>query len=409
MSPTERLVESRPRTLRLDQDQYAELSRLARELVGSSTWWGAESADDEPSSRRVIEIERRGDDTYAVSVKNAVGALGLPGMTLLVEPKVPFPHFSHIARQALSASPRMDRAPLHLAEGGGFVELVASWLVDEAEKLLRDGLARGYREEEDRLSVVRGRANIVPTVSRWLTGHSDVVCTFDEFDADTALNRSILAACRLVSGSPLVGSELKARAVRAARGFLGVSPLQPDDLRAKPDRGELRYVQPFALARQVLSSAGRSLKEGNLSSRSFLFHTPALIEEGLRTILSARLSPIRVQKRGRVLLPSSVSVNPDLELDRPPFTGDVKYKLAGVGWNRGDLAQAVFFAAAYRSPRALIIAFGDEASKPQDELAVGDISVTSALWDVRQGTTPEESEDRLAATVRCFVEAPIAA
>jgi hypothetical protein len=378
-------------------------------LVGATTWWGAESDDYDASNRRVIEIERRGIDVYAVTVKNAVGAVGLPGVTLLVEPKVPLPHFSHVARHAMSTSPRMDRAPVQLAEGSGFVELVASWLVDEAEKLLRDGLGRDYREEDDRLAVVRGRANMAPTVTRWLTGHSDVVCTFDEFDADTALNRTILAACRLVSGSQLVGAELRARAARAARGFAGVGLLQPGDSRARPDRGELRYVQPLALARQVLSSAGRSLEEGNLSSRSFLFHTPGLIEEGIRAILGARLSPIRVRKRGRVLLPSSVSVNPDLELDRPPFTGDVKYKVAGSSWNRGDLAQAVFFAAAFRSPRALIIGFGDETSKPQDELAVGAISVTSVLWDVRQGAAPEESEDRLAAAVRRFVETPSAA
>jgi hypothetical protein len=85
-------------------------------------------------------------------------------------------------------------------------------------------------------------------------------------------------------------------------------------------------------------------------------------------------------------------VNPDLTIARPPFTADVKYKKIKDNWIRQDLAQAVFFAAAYNSPIAAVLSFGlSEVSLPQ--VPVGSIKVSSVLW--RTDIEPELAAERV--------------
>jgi hypothetical protein len=148
----------------------------------------------------------------------------------------------------------------------------------------------------------------------------------------------------------------------------------------------------FYLATEVLRSHGRSLSGGASSSKSFLYKTPLFIERGLRQILNEGLSPIKVSNDGRVLLPTSLRVNPDLTIARPPFTADVKYKKVKDGWIRQDLAQAVFFAAAYKSPIAAVLSFGlSDVFLP--EVPVGSIRVRSVLW--RTDIEPEQAAQRI--------------
>jgi hypothetical protein len=399
MSPSEELVESSPRLLRLTEPQVAELTRLSRSLIGTSDWWGSDK-DSLEQPREVIGIEQRGNHHYKVTVRNAVGALGLPGLDLIVVPKIPMTHFAYIASRALIPSERLDVNQVELAGGTGFVELVAGWFIDTLETLLVQGLSRGYHDHSAVLPTVRGEVDLLASVSNWLSGRVELACTYDEFDLDTPINRVLRAACESVSQNRHVGEAIRSRAARAVRTFSSVSPMRAADARARLDRSSFRYDRALELAKQVLIGEGRALSSGRLASGSFLLPTPHLIEDGIRNILASGLKPVRVEKRGRVLLPSTVRVNPDLEIDRHPFTGDVKYKISGQGWGRADLAQAVFFATAYRSPKAIVVSFRDVASRYLDSLKIGSVDVSSILWDARASRSPLDSEVELISAFR---------
>lgn len=388
------LIESRPQTLRLEPVQVSELTRLSSTLAGQGEWWGA-GEGAESRQTRVISVEPRQADHYAVTIWNAVGAIGLPGLGISVVPKIPLPHFAHIASRALTGDARMDAAPLGLAAGIEFFEIIARWLVIASEALVRQGLARDYREVEERSSVIRGSIDIRATTMNWLRGEISAALTVEEFDFDAPMNRVVKAALQSISNSPWISDDTRSGARRVVRAMPGVSPLRTADLAARPHRGQARYQIPLALARQILQSVARNLDGGEFDSQSFLFPTPALVEDGIRSILRERLSPLLVRKGGRVLLPSSVTVNPDLEIGPHPYTGDVKYKLARLGWNRPDLAQAVFFAAAYRSPFAIIVGFRDERSVAPTLLQVGDISVAMATWNAAASVSAFEAEQQL--------------
>lgn len=402
---SEKLVESAPHLLRLTEPQVAEVSRLSRSLIGTADWWGSERDPHDYQPREVIGIEQRGDHLYKVTVRNAIGALGLPGLDLIVVPKIPMAHFAYIASRALIPSERLDVNQVELAGGKGFVSLVAGWFIDAMETLLAQGLTRGYHDHSAVLSVVRGDVDLLSTVSHWLTGRVELDCTYDEFDLDTPINRVLRAASESVACSRHVGEEVRSRATRAVRTLSSVGPMRTADARVRVDRSTFRYDRALELAKQVLIGEGRTLMNGSLASGSFLFRTPELMEDGIRNILSSGLNPVRVEKHGRVLLPSTVRVNPDLEIDTPPFTGDVKYKISGQGWGRADLAQAVFFATAYRSPKAIVVSFRDVASRNLDALKVGIVDVASILWDARESRSPLDSEVELLLAFRDVLSA----
>lgn len=396
MSDFVELVESQPRVLRLNDSQLAELVRLGNELAGSSSWWGE---NEVAPPRSVISVEARGNGAFSVRVHNAVGAIGLPGLTLLVRPKIEVSHFAYIARFALVDDFRRDDSGAWLDEGTEFSEIVAIWFLHSAEVLMQMGLERDYVTVVDSSSVVRGKIDALKTVMGWLSGSSLVETAHDEFELDTPLNRLIRSAARAVSATPWFSIETQRRADRLTRRMDGVGVLQRGDVEAKPRRGQMRYGSALKLARQVLMATGRDLRAGPLRSQSFLVSTPRLIETGIRAMLRHGLSPTYVGRHSRVLKPSTVTVNPDFEVGPPPYTGDVKYKISRVAWNRPDLAQAVFFAAAYRAPFGLIVGFRDSRSAPASELQVGDIRVGYASWNL-SAPTPEAAEREMVDQVR---------
>jgi hypothetical protein len=140
-----------------------------------------------------------------------------------------------------------------------------------------------------------------------------------------------------------------------------------------------------------------------------LYKTPSLIEEGIRRIVSEGLSPTKVIKTSKQMrtLPSTrfVSVNPDLTFGSGTtfaglLVGDIKYKIQSKDWKRNDLAQAVFFAAAFESPKALILDFADTAKLQElGDVAIGTIAVSALSWDIAETSTPMESEQKIISQV----------
>lgn len=401
MSESRVLVESQRYLFDLDEAQVAALQTLRTSLQGSQVWWGAkQDFDEEPGSP--VRIALRGRGQYEVIVSDAIGALALPRLDLIVVPKIKQEHFTYIAARAFGHL-RTDASELALASGASFKDAVAGWFVSSVERLVRTSLNVDYQTILDEQRILRGALRAEPTLRRWMTGHVDLVCEFDELTVNTALNRVIKSALENVGHNTTLSPEVTRRARVMLLRFRSVGQLVKSDFFVVPTRGERRYRRALELARSVLASTGRSLRAGPAASNTFLFRTPDLIEEGIRRILADALRPIRVQKRGRVLVPSAERVMPDLELASPPFTGDVKYKITNGKWKRPDLAQAVLFAAAYRSPRALVLGFGQDPDVVLDRVPVGDIEVVSALWDASGVRTPVEAERHLVRAVRRFL------
>ena len=96
---TERLTESQVSTLTLTEDEADRLRKLGRDLASSKNWWGSEH-EDQTRQRAVIRCERIEPSRYEVRVVDAIGAVGLGDLQLLVEPKIPITHLTYILNES---------------------------------------------------------------------------------------------------------------------------------------------------------------------------------------------------------------------------------------------------------------------------------------------------------------------
>jgi 5-methylcytosine-specific restriction endonuclease McrBC regulatory subunit McrC len=356
--------------------------------------------DGNEETTKILDVRRAKSGSTEIKVFDAIGAIDLPNTVIVVHPKIPIPHFNYIASHAIVPPDRQNSSQFGLEGANHFLEVVCSWAVNSVEKILRDGLARGYAEERQETLSIRGRVNVTDASKKFFRGNFNFECLLDEFSSDTSLNRVLKQCLTFVAGNPVLSSELQKRAKRALFSFSGVGRMTAMDLRSKTNRNSRHYADAFEFAKNVLEKSGRDLQVGEKKSRSFLYKTPLLIEEGIRRIVETGLKPTNVVKPAQKRLQSSteqkVTANPDLGFGLAPlYTGDVKYKIQTKNWRRTDLAQAVFFAVAFDSPKALVIDFADEGSVPNGTVAVSDLEVTPVSWKVSQGISPVEARQML--------------
>lgn len=130
-----------------------------------------------------------------------------------------------------------DRFEAEIEDSPDFKSLVARLLCFATEKRLRRNLSFGYRRREDVLRRVRGRIDILESVSRDLFRRGEVACRFEELTLDTPRNQLVRAALERLSGW-LDDEDLchRCRTLAHALGRAGVSG-------AKPSRAEIAADQ----------------------------------------------------------------------------------------------------------------------------------------------------------------------
>ena len=383
--------------LPLSSDSVDQLGQLGRKLASQKTWWG-EVEDDRDSN--AIKIVPAPNGQWRIKVDNAVGLFGAGPLQVAVQPKIPLSHFIHLL-SASGALPRIDESETSIQPDETLWELVAAWFVGAGESLLRKGMTRDYQAATDELAVVRGRILPRRTATNFYRGLLRIECNYEEFSFDTPLNRVVLGAARIISGSRSIDKTLRRRALALSIHMdEGVGEWSYQDLTVSLDRRTHHYRHVLPLAKHVLRHAGRTLSHGPDLGWSFLFPTPALVEEGIRRIMAATLAPWPVVKRARQLQGSSLTFNPDLVFGATEAIGDVKYKLSGTTWNRADLYEVVAFATEFRTTEACVVSFNESASLPLPSLNVGDVRVTSLIWPAIEGTSPKDAEATFIAQVR---------
>jgi 5-methylcytosine-specific restriction enzyme subunit McrC len=390
-----------------DEDSQALKSLQDKWRTPKVTWFRSNDDYDEDLGSKVLDVRSLRNGKTEVKVLDAIGAIDLPGSVIIVHPKIPIPHFNYIASAALSL-PRMYTGNFGLQQGTHFLELICAWAIDSIEAILRDGLVRDYKETRAPIQTVRGRVHVASTFLNIARGNLAIDSTFEEYSVDTALNRVLKNALDFIAKNPAISDLLKKRAKRNLLQFSSVGPLRKADLKAVPQRNSSHYADALHFANQVVMKKGIELGIGESRARSFLYKTPLLIEEGIRTIIKTGLAPVEVVKPKRVNLTSStgrnVSANPDIGIsEKPLLVGDIKYKIQTEHWRRPDLAQSVFFAVAYEAPKSLIIDFENEKSKPNGDLQVSNILVSAIGWDASSEANPEVSAQKLIEDVRTWL------
>jgi 5-methylcytosine-specific restriction endonuclease McrBC regulatory subunit McrC len=407
-----------------DSKPIALSEEQVRELRKQGEWFASRISDKESeSSDPLIEQEVESDQkqatvirctyvaegSYTVRVENHIGAIRVDDQTFIIKPKIAFKHFAYISRSSNSA-PLSRKEQIQLDSFTSFHELIARWFLDEALSLVPQRLIRDYRPHFENTPQVRGRVNVLSSSRRWLTGNLSVDCDYEEFDLDHPINRLIKEALNRLQYADFLGLEMRSEARRLFRAMGEVGPLQAGDRNHRPDRRAKDYLTGLELARNILAGQGRATSEGNSYSRAFLVHTPPVIEAGIRAILQQDLKPyaISLSKVSRPTPPLR-SADPDLVFNDGTIVGDVKYKVTD-SWSdiRPDIYQSIFFAAAFKTFKSIIVAFTQSEILPLEEVAIGDHRLNGFLWNGSDTVDPDGQRNLLRKFVLAlFGEEPI--
>ncbi|MCZ0963509.1 5-methylcytosine-specific restriction endonuclease system specificity protein McrC [Paracoccus benzoatiresistens] len=121
-----------------------------------------------------------------------------------------------------------DRFEAEVEASPDFESLVARLLCYATEKRLRRNLSFGYRQQEETLRRVRGRIDILESVSHDLFRKGQVACRFEELTINTPRNRLVRAALLSLLGR-LDDADLahRCRTLAHALGRAGVTGDKP--------------------------------------------------------------------------------------------------------------------------------------------------------------------------------------
>ena len=401
---TEVLTESRPKTIRLTDDEASSLVEAGVRLAAQSQRPDAEREDD-GDERSVIECVRAPGQDWRVMVRNAIGVIAISdSVQLVVEPKIPTSHLLYLFEVAGSI-PRLSLEAGELQPGTSLWELVARWFLRAAQAVLRADLLRDYSVTVDELRMVHGTVQPLETARAYYSGRLTLTCEFDEFGPDTPLNRLLKAAARIVVRSAVIQPDTRRGAQRVLQRLDEVGDLRPRDVFATVDRVSAHYSTAIALAKNILTATIRSLEPGTHRAWTFLIHTPDLVEEGLRKLLVRAFGSDVIGKRPARIVGSRRTLNPDLVIRDGWGIADVKYKTSDDDLNRGDLYQSVAFATGFGCHHAAILAFRDGPIPSYSELCVGQITVRHLWWQADSGLDAREAADRLVDDVAMWLRA----
>lgn len=352
------------------------------------------------------DLQTKDSNIFSVRASDYVGVIAVDGITITIAPKIDLMHFLYIISRATGWDILREKESRQLdlsSQPHSFLEVVATWFLDQVARLIPKRLLSDYRRTEDFTAFVRGSVDPRRTTDAWLRGELLVYNSFDVFDVDTPQNRLLKEALRVTSLFP----NLPAAVSRRARGLYSllddVGFYQPSDSRAPTDRRYLSmgFAPALGLARRLISNRGYRSTQSDQYTQPFLLKTFELIETGIRTILATGFRDSHAIDKSTIFYQDQKKAAPDLvftakRTNARVATGDVKYKFAD-SWDshRVDLYQATYFATAARVRAGCTIYFSEQPLRPDISEFPGDISLRQLYWNCASNTSPRDSEEKL--------------
>ncbi len=263
------------------------------------------------------------------------------------------------------------------------LELVALRFTEETERLLHDGLARGYRDEEANGPVFRGKLLVPQNIRENIARADRFYVRYQTYDRDVIVNRILGATLDALAGLPLSpGIAARGAACRASFPDLSSIRLAPALFDRIPvGRSVARYRDALVLARMILEQYAPELRAGRTPVFALLFDMNLLWERYIaRLFQRAGVDDLVTSTQESrpfwkpAALPSR-TVRPDLVVrcavtGQPVLVADTKWKVLRDGTpSDEDLKQMFVYNELLGAPRALLV-YPSVGPRPQDRHGV---------------------------------------
>jgi 5-methylcytosine-specific restriction enzyme subunit McrC len=383
---TVRLVERRPREVRLPPDDVHALLSHARHLID------------------VVPAFRPG--AYWLTPRGHVGCFDTPTLRFAIRPKVPWP----TVRMLLGLSHAHEPGAPGSAPDGGFLNMLARELAERLWAVAGVGLVAGYHDQDTAGAFLRGKLrpadHLRDAAARAFPDRFHV--TESVLDLDTAWNRIPRALAEQLLDSPGVAADARADlrdAITPLESVPLVTPADADFAAAGAEPRAAHYRPLLALCR-LLHDGFAAARLPGAGAGAFLIDLSRAFERFLTESLAAALSGhpgwlVEPQARfpvGATLLQSDILIR---EGGAPLVVLDAKWKTPGAAPDAADLHQVLAYATLTGTKRVGLVYPGRRFARRELPVAGGAVRVT--LYRVRVVGTDHEcarSVARLAAVVR---------
>ena len=244
-----------------------------------------------------------------------------------------------------------DQAPL-MHRAGDLFEMLLARFVELTRALVREGLARTYREVQENGTVFRGRLVVGAHLRENFVRKERLYVAYEVHDADNLPNRILHRALDRVlktTGSP----DLARQAEAALADFPDVSlaPIRDSEWSTlRFDRRTERYREALVLARMILRDERPDFRWGDQRVIALLFDMNALFESYLYEALRG-LSGVSVRSQSphrfwRPATGAAAWLKPDLLVSvhgsSAPIVLDAKWKIPKKGRPADDDLRQLF-------------------------------------------------------------------
>ncbi len=337
------------------------------------------------SAPRKLNVLRTADPgRYELVATQHVGTIALPGLHVLIRPKVPI---ENVLLLLEAGTPSWRAEQFDYATTGDLLPAFAGFFATALDRALATGLHRWYRVEEDWLPTIRGRLDLTAQFRR--PGIlSPVPCRFDEFTPDVDENRVLKAALRRLLRTPGIQTAVRRRLMHELARFELVADVYVDPSvvdRLHLHRLNQHYEPPLRLAQLILRNMTLQDRPGGRRASAFLVDMNDLFQRfvtgRVQRLLHGRLHVVP-EPGGHLGHGRKVRLEPDLVFYRgreSAYVGDTKYKLLGDQLGRNaDYYQLLAYTTALDLPEGVLIYCQADGDAPHKVVEVRHAS--KRLW-----------------------------
>jgi 5-methylcytosine-specific restriction enzyme subunit McrC len=318
---------------------------------------------------------------YRMTAGNKIGVILGEGLHIRIEPKVPIANLFTMLTYADGLDYfREPQAPLGRSED--LFEFIVRMFVHQVDRLVRQGIQRGYVDFEEPHPFLRGRLLLGEHLRHTLTRPSEFHQRTNEFTADLLENRILHETLSRLGRAPGLGAGLRHTLRRAASAFAEVPPahITPADCDAVLyTRLNERYRPAVVLARLLLQYLALESHTGRTPFATYLLPMALIFEQFIAAYLSqARsLTPdfsVAAQKRLTLDHGGRVTGYLDVLLERagrPALVLDTKYKVYGEKPSNADLYQMAAYAQTVGVAAAVLLYPGEAPPDAPIDLKLG--------------------------------------
>lgn len=195
---------------------------------------------------------------------------------------IPVRNIYHMLAYAFRAFDRKGLQSLGEEEFGNCLDLCSAILARGVEHQVKKGLGRAYSERTETLSTLRGRIGVAESMKTGAIMRRQLVCSYDEFEVDTAPNRIVKATMKLLLSCPEVDSCRKRQLRKPLRYFVAVADV--DLCHADWNVGLGRNDQTYRLLLFVC----RLVRDGMLMAEDRRQKTPGYFDDQMACRLYER-------------------------------------------------------------------------------------------------------------------------